>query len=203
MTTTRFLKGDCQHCGGRIEFPADAVGTATECPHCGKQTELLLAALPQTSAVPRKAIVYAVMGFLILLVGLGASLVALKRAQRLAARQNERMAKVSTNAPNSSPLPGTPEAVAAQAGFRVSSIKLEKADGSSLVYAVGNVKNETDRKRFGVKVELDLLNSAGKKIGSATDYQPVLEPKTTWQFRALVVDSKAASVRLASVREDQ
>ena len=88
-------------------------------------------------------------------------------------------------------------------GFRVSSITLEKTPGSSLVYAVGTVRNETDRRRFGVKVEFDVLDETGQKVGSAKDYQPALEPKAEWRFRALVVGSKAASAKLASITEDQ
>ena len=29
-----FVKGNCPHCNGRIEFPKDAAGANTECPHC-------------------------------------------------------------------------------------------------------------------------------------------------------------------------
>jgi len=43
MSLTRYLKGECSHCGGRIEFPADAIGATVDCPHCGKATELMLA----------------------------------------------------------------------------------------------------------------------------------------------------------------
>jgi len=92
---------------------------------------------------------------------------------------------------------------AAPGGFRVSAITLEKTPGSSLVYAVGTLTNPSDRQRFGVKVELDLLDSAGQKVGTTKDYQQVIEPKGQWRFRALVVGSKAASARLASVMEDQ
>ena len=173
----------------------------TQCPHCGKQTELLLAPTPQVSSVPRKAVIYAVIAFVILVGGLAASLVAVKRAQGLVARQKNRTTNASaTNTPPAAP---TPESIAAQAGFRISSIKLQKADRGSVVYAIGDVKNETDRKRFGVKVELDLLDNAGRKVGEARDYYQVLEPQATWQFRALVTESKATSAKLAAVKEDQ
>jgi len=88
-------------------------------------------------------------------------------------------------------------------GFRISTITLEKTPGSSLVYAVGTIRNESARRRFGVKVELDLLDETGKKVGSAKDYQQALDPKADWRFRALVVGSKVASAKLASITEDQ
>jgi hypothetical protein len=50
---------------------------------------------------------------------------------------------------------------------------------------------------------LDLFDKSDAKIGTASDYQQVMEPKSEWRFRALVVDSKAASVKLAGIKEDQ
>ncbi len=37
-----FLKCSCEHCGGRIEYPADAVGANVACPHCQRETPLKL-----------------------------------------------------------------------------------------------------------------------------------------------------------------
>jgi hypothetical protein len=96
-----------------------------------------------------------------------------------------------------------PEDPVAKTGFRVGEVKLDKAAGSSLVYATGEVTNASNRQRFGVKVEVEVLDAAGQKLGTATDYQQSIEAKGTWQFRALVVQSKAASARIAGIKEDQ
>lgn len=37
-----FLKCTCEHCGGRIEYPAEAVGANATCPHCQQETPLKL-----------------------------------------------------------------------------------------------------------------------------------------------------------------
>lgn len=37
-----FLKCTCEHCGGRIEYPAEAVGANVACPHCQQETPLKL-----------------------------------------------------------------------------------------------------------------------------------------------------------------
>ncbi|MFM8468989.1 MAG: hypothetical protein ACKODH_03310 [Limisphaerales bacterium] len=37
-----FLKCSCEHCGGLIEYPADAVGASVPCPHCQRETPLKL-----------------------------------------------------------------------------------------------------------------------------------------------------------------
>ena len=65
------------------------------------------------------------------------------------------------------------------------------------------MKNSSNRQRFGVKIQLVLLDAAGQKVGTATDYRQIMEPMAQWQFKALVVDSKAVSVQLESIKEDQ
>jgi hypothetical protein len=199
MSNTKYLRGDCQHCGGHIEFPAESTGLTTECPHCSQQTELLLAAPPKEPTVPVKTVVYTIIAVLILAGGLVGALIAMNRLQR-AAEQRKAASTSATTQNAVSPKPADPFA---QAGFGVSAVTLEKASGSSLVYAVGTIRNTTARRRFGVKVEIELLDASGGKVGAATDYQQSLEPKTEWHFKALVLDSKAASARLVSIKEDQ
>ncbi len=80
---TKLLQGECQLCDGRFEFPADAAGTTATCPHCGKPTELMLAAPPQERTVPVRTIIYTVITIVILVGGLIAAIVALKRAEKL------------------------------------------------------------------------------------------------------------------------
>ena len=205
MNPTKYLKGSCQQCDGHIEFPAEMAGLTTTCPHCGQTTELLLAAPPEEPSVSRRAILWTAASILVLGLGLLGAIVALKRAQLLAARQEQQaqtkaVSASTTNIP--SPAEGNTQSTA-ENDLPVSDITLEKTAGTSLVYAVGTVKNSSKHQRFGVKVELALLDAAGQKIGTATDYRPVLEPGGQWQFKALVVDSKAVSTRLESIKEDQ
>jgi hypothetical protein len=199
MSSSKHLNGECQHCGGHIEFPAEATGTTTECPHCGTATELLLTVPKTESSVPTKAIVYTVIAIVILVGGLIGTQIALKRAKRLVEQKND----ASSTPPAKQAAARSPADPTPKDGFRVSSITLEKTPGSSLVYAVGTVRNETNRRRFGVKVEFDVFDDTGKKVGSAKDYQQTLEPKAEWRFRALVVGSNAATAKLASITEDQ
>jgi len=87
MTRIKQLRGECQHCGGSVEFIADRIGLMAECPHCRAQTELLLPALPDEPMVPRKVVVWTAVSVVILGLGFVGSVMALKRAQRLAAGQ--------------------------------------------------------------------------------------------------------------------
>ena len=70
-------------------------------------------------------------------------------------------------------------------------------------HAVGTITNATTRQRFGVKVELDVLDERGNKTGSATDYTEVIEPGKEWKFRAMVTDKSATAAKLASVKEQE
>src|SRR6185369_4311221 len=87
--TSKYLKGECQQCGGHVEFPAEAAGTSIECPHCGKATDLLLAVPKSEPSVPTKAIVYTVIAIVILVGGLIGTQIALKRAKRLVAQKSD------------------------------------------------------------------------------------------------------------------
>src|ERR1051326_2451749 len=175
---TKYLKGECTHCGGHLEFPAEAAGVTTECPHCGKQTELLLAVPKDEGGIPARMIIWTIVAVLVLAGGLGAAMYALKRAQRWAEERKQVNAPVqNTNivATNAPPAPSTPDPIA-EAGFRVSEIKLEKAPGTSLVHAVGTVENISGKTRYGVTVQLELFNAEDKKIGTSSDYQNSTEP---------------------------
>lgn len=80
-------------------------------------------------------------------------------------------------------------------------VALEKT-GSRLIFAVGAIRNESDRQRFGVKVELDLFDAQEAKVGSASDYIQVMEPHKEWKFKAMVTDPKTARAEVAAIKED-
>lgn len=86
--------------------------------------------------------------------------------------------------------------------LKVGPITLEKAKNSTLYYAVGTLRNTSAFQRFGVHVEVALSDRNGKSAGIAKDYRSIIEPKEEWRFRALVLDSKAVSGTLLSVREE-
>jgi Tfp pilus assembly protein PilV len=152
--------------------------------------------------------VWTVIAIVVLLLGLGGALMALSRAQRQLAARQQRESATTAAAPQAASNTNagrepTADDSAAQAGFQVTGLKLEKTPGSSLVHAVGTLTNRSARKRFGVRIELDLLDAAGQKVGSAKDYQAVIEPNAQWDFKAPVMASKASSAKLASIQEDQ
>src|SRR5205814_1023086 len=110
----------------------------------------------------------------VLLACLGAALYAVKRAERMAEGKKGGAIKIAQavepTPTNAAPASTTPESVA-KADFRISEITLDKTKGSSLTYAVGTLENLAAKTRYGVKVQFEVLNSEGKKIGTASDYK--------------------------------
>ncbi|MBP9901863.1 MAG: FxLYD domain-containing protein [Verrucomicrobia bacterium] len=197
MIKIKNLSGACQHCGRAIEFRAETAGMTADCPHCGQPTELLLALPPDSNTPARtKAILFTIVALVILIGGLIGTVLALKRAERLSARHRESAAKANAQIV---PPPANPFA---PVGFSVSPVTLEQSQSSAIVHAVGKVRNLTNRQRFGVRVQLELLDRNGRKIGEAKDYQALLEPNAEWPFRALVVEPKAVSAIIRGITED-
>ena len=196
MPTTKDVQGECQHCGGLLRFPAEHLGMESECPHCGRATELILAAPPEeASPVRTKAIIFTVVAVIILGGGVVGSTIALKRAKKMAGNKSPAAAPATPATPAAPANPFEPD------GFRASSVTLEKTTGTKLTHAHGSVVNILDRQRFGVKVELELFDAAGKSVGKSSDYTGVIETNATWNFRAPVLEGKAASAKVASVKE--
>ena len=208
-----FLKCSCAQCGGHIEFPADGLGLTIPCPHCAQPTELALALPDSTSARPGRSLKWIVAGVVILIVGVAGVAGALFMAKRLAKKsrgaESESVVFAQTakgrgtvTDSTSTPVPAR-KARSAQVfdGFTVSEIKIQTSAASTLIYAVGTIKNDTDKPRYGVTVELGLYDATNTRLGSARDYKDTIEPHGEWTFRALLTQKTVASARLSSVRE--
>ena len=224
-----YFKCACQRCGKRIEFPSNGVGVTVACPHCGKQTVLGVAT--GSPATKSKRILWVAASGLIsvvLAVGLWAFLRIPKPSPTaptaVAPIPKPAVAPVApavvpvtpTATPavsaNKAPAPDKLPAVEKPAtpaetidDFSVGKITLQKTQGSSLVYAVGTAKNATDRQRFGVKIQLNLLDEQERNIGVVSDYVSVVEPHKDWQFKALLMptQTKVAKVTVADIKEQQ
>ena len=127
--------------------------------------------------------------------GLIGAFAALKRAQRLFGQKQEVQTQASTQNP------AKPANPFAQINFRSSPVTLETTPGTKLVHAQGLIGNTTNRQRFGVKVELDLFDASGQWVAKASDYKDVIEPSAEWKFSAPVVEAKAASAKVAAIKE--
>ncbi len=50
MTAIAYLRTDCEHCTGHIEYPPELVGQSIACPHCGQTTGLSSPLGPKSQA---------------------------------------------------------------------------------------------------------------------------------------------------------
>jgi hypothetical protein len=203
-----FAKCGCQHCGGHIEFPRHGSGRTIPCPHCGWATLLVLSrAAPVEigggrAARKRVFSVFAI-GAMFVLAAAGGAYFFLRNSPATTAEpvtpatSGHAAAPVAALVAPPKPLP-PPDP---WHGLKAAQVTLEKTGDGRLVYAVGTLRNETPRQRFGVKVDLDVLDAHHDKIGSATDYTDVIEPGKEWKFKALVTDRTATAARLANVTE--
>lgn len=208
MAETKFLKCPCDHCGGHIEFPADGIGATIPCPHCARPTELALEIPAHLIQRPGRGRKWFIACAIILVVGSIASVAILVTAQSLMKKTRQKNEKFPRSAlpvirTNAAPRPNRNSATKSVNGFSISPVTLDKAAGSSLAYATGMLKNETDRQRFGVSVELEVLDAAGAKVGVAKDSAQLIEPRSAWIFRALLVQKNAASARVTDVKEQK
>ena len=208
MAETKFLKCPCDHCGGHIEFPADGIGATIPCPHCARPTELALEIPAHLIQRPGRGRKWFIAGAIILVVGTIAIVAILVTAQRLIKKTREKNEEFGRSArpalrTNTAPPSVRPAPSKIINGFSLSSVTVDRTAGSSLAYATGALKNETDRQRFGVSVELEVLDAAGVKIGTAKDSAQIIEPRGEWKFRALLVQKNAASARVTDVKEQK
>lgn len=199
-----FAKCACQHCGGHIEFPLRGAGQKICCPHCDKPTLLnpsQNARVEIGGAAARKRIfnTLAVAAAVALVAGGGAYYYfGFSQQQNTAATQSH-PSQTSNAVPVPPPKPQPPPDP--WHGLMPGKVALEKAGDGDLVVAVGAITNDTKRQRFGVTVQLDVLDGKHRKIGSATDYTEVIEPGKEWKFRAMVTDKAAKAAKLVNIKE--
>jgi hypothetical protein len=206
-----YLKCSCKSCGGRIEFPATGEGATVNCPHCGQPTRLLLDEPAKKPPARHGAMAGTVAAVVCLFAAAMAAFYIWhsKKSPALAPQPPTKIATVHTNPPAIPPparttdKPAGPKRKKSASDLKVSEIKLEKTKGSSLVYAVGTVTNDSDYQRFGVKVELDVFDAEEKKVGKTQDYIGILEPRREWQFRALILESHAATAKVSTLKEEE
>lgn len=189
MTEPGFSKCECRHCAGHIEFPVAAAGQTVPCPHCGQPTRL-------GDKKQKRSLVPLVFTIVLFLSIIGTTIWFL-----LPHKGGPQPDNASTTATTKTPAPKTITDEIITNQFSVSGVKLAKTTNSSLIYVTGTVRNLAAEKRFGVKVEFVLQTVDATSAGTASDYASSLDPSSDWNFKALVLDSKAASARFSSIAE--
>jgi hypothetical protein len=173
----------CLHCQGLVEVPPGLAGEL-QCPHCGQPLDLP----PAKSSA--KWPLFLIVGILLA----GGTIAAVywtsnrskKTAGPIAAAQAAPTAKpvsISTN------------------NFTLTDVGFERQ--GSVRYLRGSLRNDLTRQRFGVRLQLDLLDADEGRVGSASDYRSVMQAGEVWQFRALALEPAAVTATIVSIQEDQ
>jgi flagellar basal body-associated protein FliL len=201
------VKGECRQCRGHLEFPAGAAGETIQCPHCGQPTELVASVpLNKKNGSSRIWLRISLVVFIVA-AGLAAVLFFAKKPGQAGVSETQNITAARSNTPtvaSASPvIQNNPPVETLTNEFGLLPFQLERTPGSSLVYVTGTIRNLSSRQRFGVKVEFGLFGTNDIAVGKAADYQPMLDPHGDWHFKALVIESKAASARLDSIVEQE
>jgi hypothetical protein len=223
MEKTIYLKCKCGNCGEIIGYLSTAVGQTVECPQCKQKSQLPDPSAPNSAELPepepeplpecaacgavldaeepacvacakrrrRLTLAWGVASALILM-GLGSLvLVLLNRPTKKAPAAMMLLTQPQARAPKSTN------------DLRVGRFVLQPKQGDKAAIAMGDVQNISGNVHLRVKVDLDLLDAKGVKIGTVSDLITVFNPRTNWRFLATVSNPKATSVRFASIKEDQ
>ena len=211
MEPSSYFKSTCAHCGGHIEAPTEGAGMWIRCPHCAEKTQLV-APPPKLDAQPvarrsadnnssdyRLAIIIGVS--LLLVAAVGAALWRV-RAEALKRKPPIRATVTTPAAASPTPKPVPQPEPYLWNGLKPGPITIEKSAKSRLIYAIGTIRNETDKQRFGVKVALDVLDANGEKIGSAVDQTQFIDAHQDWNYKALVTSAKATTAKVTAITEN-
>lgn len=74
--------------------------------------------------------------------------------------------------------------------------ELQRAKDGGLIYVVGQVTNNTTEQFFNLKIEFELYDKAGLKLGTVTDLIGNMAPHGTWDFKALVYEGAVDQAKL-------
>src|SRR5215207_10464335 len=159
---TAWLTFECPDCHGLVEMPGPAPASEPlQCPHCGY---VIQRPSPKSSA--KRMLVLTTV-----IVCLGAVAFGVAFALKHRALPKEKLPAIAA--------PIGPSISTNQ--FTISSVRLEKE--GALRYVQGTASNGVAKQRFGVKIYLELLDTNELRVGSASDYRPIVQPNEVWQFR--------------------
>jgi hypothetical protein len=222
------LKCACGHCGAIFEYVPQGAGQIVSCPHCRQKSRLPEHALPNPAVpdgplekplpiCPDCGAVLASPSAICppcvsrrgrnrLLLGLGLALVLLGAGWLALSALNRPLRR---NPPNPRAVPAVllpqppvklPKSIH---DLKPGQFHLEPRRGNTPAYVTGDVQNVSDHLHLRVRIDLDLLDAQGVKIGVASDTLTVFQPRTHWDVLAPVTNPKAVAARFVSLKEDQ
>jgi len=196
------LKCTCAHCGHSIEYTIEEAGKTLECPNCKEKSLLPLAETPNqrpaskpgqtpSNSKPVNRVGIGIAGVLII-----GTMVLLPQLLH----RHETPANVETP-PAVLPQPPRTKMPKSLNDLKIGSFTLQRRD-NDLWFVVGDIANVSDTLHRGIKVELELRDAQGLKVGSLDAFINELVPHGMWHVLARTSDPRAASVRVAGIKEE-
>jgi hypothetical protein len=226
MDNAIHLKCACGNCGEIIKYLPGAAGQTVECPKCKQRSQLPVLSPAEPLDIPRGSLPKCPdcgapldphditcaacdrrRAKFALLWGLGSALALLAVGFVALAALNQPLHTKPPPAPPkppattilAQPVPPPPKSLN---DLRVGKFYLQQQRGSPLILAVGEVLNVSQNLHYHVRVNLDLFDAKGTRIGAVTDVNNLIRPGDRWRVLAKVADSRAVAVRLAGIREE-
>jgi len=211
----------CARCGEKSQLPAESKDLelrplsplekkpAKKCPSCGfkmlpEEEECSWCAEELRKTRRRKYLVASVGGITtITIIAVGWSLWARHAKHRAEILNGPALtpAAAFSKAPLAQPQTHPAKSIS---NLKIGKFYLEQdRNGKGPSVATGKIQNDSDNLHFGVKVDLDVLDASGAKIGAVSDMITQLGPRGNWNFIATVTNANAVTVRFANIKEDQ
>lgn len=81
------------------------------------------------------------------------------------------------------------EPVEEKKDYELTEVKVTEPDMIGSIYVTGILKNNTDRDKGYVQIEIPIYDESGNKLGTAFDNINDLKAGGTWKFKAIFLDS--------------
>ena len=85
--------------------------------------------------------------------------------------------------------------------LKIGAFSLQNQSNSDVRIVSGDIQNESENLHRNIKVELDLHDAQGLKIGSLDAFIKELGPHAIWHVLAKTSEPRAATVRVVGLRE--
>jgi hypothetical protein len=201
------LKCVCVHCDEFIHYPVEKVGQVAECPNCKQKSRLPPPPEPSQPATktpkPRQPPVQTSPSRWIF-IAVAVGLFALAAVLVPSTLRRLRPAPVDQNIPATHTDLPPPVVKRARSlnDLKIGSFSLQPLPGTDSRMAAGDIQNVSETVHQGIKVELEVRDAQGLKIGTLDAFINELDAHATWHVLARTSDPRAATVRVAGIKEE-
>ena len=86
--------------------------------------------------------------------------------------------------------------------LKIGSFSVEKRRDSDMRVITGDIENTSENLHRNIRIELELHDAQGLKLGSLDSFIAELGPRATWHVLASTLNPRAASVKMSGIKED-